>query len=385
MNLPKIRRLSEKEDLDFVITSAGGCRAHPDSGRRLSLRNSDYVLGKSIIELKLIEEERLEKREVQTKIAKLFTPTDTGRPVVVIDPSKLDDKGQRDYAGIMRGPIKTAVKSASGQLRQSREEIDPTATSVLFVVNNGLAAMRHEELLEHVVGRAKNDTSEIDAVVVAGCYLHGDGFDTFALWPIDYVLINEDRTFRDFEVLRDGWNKLAGRHMTEFVTGRHAETANKEPQLDVVFDVDGCTYVKPAVPIGVPSKFFGEKRPRYNQKTFDQVGPAAVTVPRLSPVEYNRIRPALKGDPLFSSIEVWQSHFEEAMENSTPSLPVVPVDITRGGWEAWKRKNPGVTGTESLRLAANYAFCVRASKLVHAAKSVTKRLPQKEVGDFKRL
>lgn len=107
LDLPRIRPLSEGEDIDFVIAEAGGRRAHPDSDRR-ALRNSDYVLGRSIIELKVLEEEeRLDKPEAQAKIAELFGSLDPDKPVVVIDPARLTEQGERDYRSIMRGPSRT--------------------------------------------------------------------------------------------------------------------------------------------------------------------------------------------------------------------------------------------------------------------------------------
>lgn len=380
LDLPRIRPLSEEKDIDFVIEAAGGRRAHPDSDRR-AFRNSDYLLGRSVIELKLLEEERLDKAEAQEKIAGLFGPLDPDRPVVVVDPATLSEAGRMEYATIMRAPIKNAVRSASGQLKQTRSETDPNAANVLFVVNNGFTTMNHDELLEHVAGRARNDTSEIDAVVVAGCYLHGDGFDTFAIWPIDCVVIRDDRPFVEFEALREAWNRLSGRHMTEFVRGEHGATAGKEAQTDVVFDWDGRTYVKPAVAIGGPSQFFGERRPRRNRMSPDQVKHVAVTIPRISKLEYRRIRPALKDEPLLDSIDQWEAHVAEAMDTSTPSKPVVPVDMSRGSWEAWRRRNPEVSGTLSFRSAANALFGAHTHKLVRSARDVrkVKKIPRRFV------
>jgi hypothetical protein len=163
MELPRIRPLSEDQDIDFVIAQAGGMRAHEDSDRKKT-KNSDYVLGQSIIELKLLDEERLEKPEAQAKIASLFGRLLPERPVIVVDASTLEQSDRYSYAAIMQGPIRGIVKSARVQLKQSRRDIDESATTVLFVVNNGLTALSHEELLSHVVNRAQKDTEEIDGV-----------------------------------------------------------------------------------------------------------------------------------------------------------------------------------------------------------------------------
>ncbi|SED04327.1 hypothetical protein [Bradyrhizobium erythrophlei] len=367
--LPRIRPLSEDRDIDFVITLAGGRRAHENSDRK-DTRNSDYLLGRSVIELKLLDEERLEKPEAQAKIGSLFGALQPDRPVVVIDPTVIEQSDRYAYATIMQGPIRGAVRSARAQLKQSRKEIGEDIVTVLFVVNNGFTALTHEELLNHVVSRARNDTDEIDAVVVAGCYLHGDGFDTYALWPIDYMSIHEERPFIEFDALRSAWNELANRHMTEFVRGEHGLTAAKEAQTDIVFEWEGRVFVKPAIPIGSESKFFGARRPRLNRLPFERVKHVAFTVPRLSPVEYRRVRPALRDEPLLESLDTWNDHVEEALSHSTPLRPVVAIDVSRGTWEAWKRRNPGCTGLDSLRAAANVRYGVEASKLVHAAKEL---------------
>jgi hypothetical protein len=50
----RIRPLSEQV-FDEIIELAGGTRAHLDHDRR-DARNADYVLGKSVIELKILED-----------------------------------------------------------------------------------------------------------------------------------------------------------------------------------------------------------------------------------------------------------------------------------------------------------------------------------------
>ncbi len=367
LELPRIRPLSERQDIDFVISKAGGRRAHEDSESKTT-KNADYVLGQSIIELKLLDDERFEKPEAQEKIGTLFGALQPDRPVVVIDPRTIEQGDRFKYEKIMQSPIRGAVRSARAQLKQSRKDICENSTTVLFVVNNGFTAMTHEELLEHVEKRARNDTAEIDGVVVAGCYLHGDRFDTIALWPIDYRPIRNERPFREFESLRIAWNQLADRHMTEFATGEHGRTAKKESQTDLVFEWEGRTFVKPATPFGAESEFFGSRRPRLNHLPFERVRHVAFTIPQFSPIEFRRIRSALKNEPLLESQDTWNDHVATALSSGTSLKPVVPVSVSRGSWEAWKRRNPGLKDLDSLRACVNFRYGVEASQLVHGAK-----------------
>ena len=56
-----IRALTEA-DIDGIIEAAGGVRAHPDQDRREEV-GADYVLGGTVIELKLLDEEGFDKPE----------------------------------------------------------------------------------------------------------------------------------------------------------------------------------------------------------------------------------------------------------------------------------------------------------------------------------
>jgi hypothetical protein len=114
----QIRLLSEAE-IEKVVVRAGGKRAHPDADRR-SLRGADFVLGSNVIELKILEDEGLDKPERQQKLAKLFRERFPSRPTVVLDRALLDAQGQRAYDRIVEGPVTTAVSSARQQLQQSR-------------------------------------------------------------------------------------------------------------------------------------------------------------------------------------------------------------------------------------------------------------------------
>ena len=167
----------------------------------------------------MLNDEGLAKPERQAKLASLFTRDETVRPVVVLDPGNLGEGTRKEYYRILEGPIKNAVTKARKQLRQTRLEYPQTTTSILFVINNGYTALNHDELLRLVAHRARNDSSEIDGVVVAGFYFYSDGFDNHFVWPIEYWRINSERSFPSFIKLRDAWNQCAEEFMTAVVRG----------------------------------------------------------------------------------------------------------------------------------------------------------------------
>jgi len=65
-----LRPLTE-EIVDEIIDNAGGRRAHSDQAQKKT-KNADYILGDTVIELKIMEDEGLDKAPRQAKLATLF-------------------------------------------------------------------------------------------------------------------------------------------------------------------------------------------------------------------------------------------------------------------------------------------------------------------------
>lgn len=232
----------------------------------------------------------LSKVERQAKLAALFTAIDPDRPVYVLDRELLDLAGQRTYDRAMESPIKGAIKSAKGQLVQSRSEFSETKRSILMLVNNTNTALNHDEIVHMVGRRARNDTDDVDGVVVAGAYLHSDGFDTFALWPIDYVPVSLDQTFPEYEARRDAFHGYAERAMTDAIVNGISADMTKGPILDTDFEFDGKTFVKPAPPLGKSSDFYVNGRPRLNSTGIETSPIVGVTFPELDRNEWAKFR-----------------------------------------------------------------------------------------------
>lgn len=109
----KVEGLTEAE-MERVLVRAGGSRAHLDADRR-DRRGADFVIGNTVIELKILEEEGLDNPERQRKLAELFRPQFPTRPTIVIDRNALDDKGKRAFDNISDSRIKKLVASAREQ------------------------------------------------------------------------------------------------------------------------------------------------------------------------------------------------------------------------------------------------------------------------------
>lgn len=359
----RIRRLSEAE-IETIIIRAGGKRAHPDADKR-SLRGADFVLGSSVVELKILEDEGLEKPERQQKLAKLFHERFPNRHTIVLDRGLLDTEGQRAYDRIVEGPVKTAVSSARQQLQQSRLEHTATST-VLWVINNGYSSLSHSALMELVARRARNDSSDIDAVVVSGAYFYSDSFDSFFLWPIDCTPIHPDRPFQDFEALRDVWNEFAMDRMTALLHEPAASEETKGPVVDISFQLEGVTYVMPAPPMGRESGFFTNGRPRNNSTGITSAPPVATVFAGLNRhewAEFKRHHPQV-----VTSVDYNEWKMKETLASSTCNLkPFITIPITHAGWWEWARKQPQETRV-SVHQYANGLFQKKILGIIDGAR-----------------
>lgn len=370
MHIFRIQPIDEAA-MDEIVLAAGGARAHPDADRR-SKPGADYLLGDALVELKALDDEGLSKPERQRKLADLFRKYGDSRPVVIVDRNRLPESGQREFDGILDRPINGIVKKARGQLTQSRSEFEYTTCSILMVVNNGNTALGHEALADIVAHRARHDTREIDGVVVGGCYYYSDGFDSFLLWPLDYIPINANAPFRAYPELKRAWDAYVERTMTALVQGELPLDAKKGPVIDTQFEVDGTTYVKPAPPMVKASEFYVHGRPRKGATEAAGIPPVALTFPDMTAGEWGKFREVLQVDSLLcDSYQAWRKHREEGFKAGSLLKPFVPISVTREGWEKWCMLNEQPTNASSVRRYANELFRERVVALLRSARELT--------------
>lgn len=148
MNYLEFSTLSEK-DFDEIILNSGGRRYTTDP--KINELNCDYILDNSVIELKIIEEEPIEKKEKQIKFVELFP---AHAKTVILYPT---EKQKYSYYKILESPIKKALKKASKQLQLSAKKVN-AKTRIAIIMNNGLYMVSKDEFYEIALKRTKNDT-----------------------------------------------------------------------------------------------------------------------------------------------------------------------------------------------------------------------------------
>jgi hypothetical protein len=318
-------RLTEK-DFDDIIEMVGGERFTDDPS--IETKNCDYRYENILIELKIIEEEPIEKQSKQNKLAKLFR---SDIKTVILNPLDLDYENKRKYYNELSTPIKTAIKKASQQLKISS---DNKEYKISIIVNNGLSMTMPDEFFDIAVRRTKNDTSNIDLLIVCGVYHFSDGFDTIATAMFKDVEIQNKEKPNDFiEKLREAWNVKVNDYMTQQIISTEIERT-KPPIKDIYFELNNIRYVKPPIQWGKESDFYGKQgRPRFDTTGMETCPPVGVVMPIFDLESYNFVKGNISEVDnylLRNNLKDYLTWVEkERKDNDDLLKPIVPIKISK--------------------------------------------------------
>jgi len=270
--------LTEK-DFDEIIVDAGGRRYTDDL--KIQELNCDYILEDVVIELKIIEEEPLGKKEKQQKFIELFP---ANADTVILYPS---EEQKYKYFKILESPIQKALKKASKQLQESAKNIN-AKLRIAIIMNNGLYMVSEDEFREMAIKRAKNDTSGIDILIVCSMYYYSDKFDMrifFDFYDIEINNIEYKNKKLIIDKLRLAWNSKTEKYMTEQMSNMNL-SRSKEPIQDLFFESNGIRYVKPPIQWGKSSGFWKDGRPREDSRQKEAI-PDIIVLPVFDEVSYH--------------------------------------------------------------------------------------------------
>ena len=330
MDYLRIGRLVES-DFDGIIEDAGGRRFSADHSKEKK-PNADYRLGSLVIELKIVEEEGLEKQTRQQKLANLFRESFPDKPTLILLPELLEAQDQRKYYRIMETPIKNHVRKAAKQL-----SISAVADEVkgLILVNNGYGALSQDEFKDIAKKCATNDTSNIDFLITCGLYYFSDRFDSYFMTDFDSISINNGKELKEKDAILDSFNKFINHFMTSYLQGTDPRKKDRLPLLDLDYEIDGFKFVKPAPKMG-PSKFFINGRPRENSTGLTTCPPVARTFPSVSFQDWSVFKTMLPHSFWKGSYGDWLRFREEESEKKhTPLMPFVQIPVSPSGYRRW--------------------------------------------------
>jgi hypothetical protein len=368
MDVIKINKFTES-DFDQIIFESGGKRYVQDSSIQKK-SNADYIVNEVIIELKLLDEEALEKGIRQKKIAALFKEVQPERPVVIIDPSILTEEQKRKYYNLCEGPIKTGVKKAAKQLDQVYTDTGKNKLRVLLIVNNGYSSLSMDEFKNIVLKCVRNDTSKIDFVILCGLYWYGDGYDNYAFTPFELVPINISKSFLSFDLLQKSWNQFINYFMTKFIREKNLEGHSKLPQMDIVFDLDGTTFIKPARKLGKSSWFWKEgERGRKNTTGISECPPVARTLPYSTEADWIKFKKLLPYEKFFrNTYTEWKSWAEERKTmNNDILIPFLFINIEFEPCVKWCEHNYHSLGFHEISNYAVHIFDTNVKEIINKA------------------
>lgn len=359
-------------DIDALIECAGGARAHSDADSRSHV-GGDYKLGGALIELKALDEDGFSKEERQRKLSALFQQYAPNKPVIVLDRRYLKGDDKKKFDRIVETPIKSAVKKASNQLKQSRVEFPESNCSVLMVLNNSYMALDHEMLIRLVEHRVRQDTSQIDAIVVAGIYYHSDGRECYMVTPIECVSVNKRRAFAEFEQLKNAWSNFCDRFIEELAINGPSCGRTKAPINDIQFECEGVTYIWPAPAIGGTSDFYPQGRPRKDSIDRPNNTHIAITLPLLSEQEWTRLGGILTDSShVIIDYDVYKKRQQQFSTNNSgkDTLPLVWIPIEVHAWKTWCLKYNRELSERSMSEFANEIFGICINRLTKNARKL---------------
>ncbi len=212
--------------------------------------NADYLTTGCTIELKIIEEEGLEKKERQTKLAKLYSSCYPNDSEIDISFEIAPDAIRREIETIVSGPIQTAVKKASKQIRDTTEDLHRKGDlGILIIVNNGYSYLEAEPFESLVVRRCRNDSSRIHYVFCVTVDYHQGDFDAYVFCVTHCYSIYDNSEWLFEARLRDAIQARFEDGMSAMMrdqTNPDLWSSSQLPISDITFEADGVHYYRSA-------------------------------------------------------------------------------------------------------------------------------------------
>ena len=237
--------------VDKIIECLGGRRPTFEERGCEKEPNADYFLPGAVAELKIFEEEPLEKAERQTRLAKHFSDRYSLPEEVRLNFESLSEEAKEDFRRLVGGPIQNAVKKAAAQIKATKARLGlESHFGVLLAVNNGFCSLPHNEFDKMVTRFAKKDTSQIGFTLTTTVEHHRGSFDTYVFCKSDGVSVHGQCC----NPYRDPWAKAVGDQfmvrMGDMIVDQMELAARNDevllPVSDIFFERDGIRFVRKA-------------------------------------------------------------------------------------------------------------------------------------------
>ena len=234
--------------IDKIVESMGGHRLTDQEKNYENDKNADYLLQDTVAELKLLEEEGLEKTERQKKIAEELSKKYILPETVDVDIKRMSDNAKADYRQLIGIPIKKAVRKAAKQIKATKTHLGKHLDSgLLIAVNNGFNSLPHDEFDNLVLSHCRQSTSQIDFLLCTTIEYHQGGYDSYVFCCSNGYEI-KNGTHNPF---KEDFIKLVGKEFDERMTYMiknqvelmAANTDLLNPVQDIIFEKEGVRFI----------------------------------------------------------------------------------------------------------------------------------------------
>jgi hypothetical protein len=244
--------------IDKVIELAGGRRLTDAEKNFEQSNNADYLLDGAVVELKIIEEEGLEKKERQNKVAALLKEKFVLPAEVDIDLKTVPDVIRQEYTEILGGPIKTHVKKAAKQIKLTKAHLGRVLDfGILIIVNNGYGSLTYDEFENLVLRYARKETSQIDFIICITASFHAGDFDSYVFCVSHCHPVTAGLQYPKSDEVIKFVDEQFNEAMAEMMRGK-ALADPLSPVKEIVFDREGVRFVRHA-PTVSDSRFKSRK------------------------------------------------------------------------------------------------------------------------------
>ena len=235
--------------IDKAVEKIAGRRLN-ESEKSEGIQNADYILPGAVAELKIFEEEGLEKESRQNKIKKFLSNRYVLPKEVEIDIRTIPEEIKPEFRQILGGPIQTAVKKAAKQIKGTKALLKKNLDlGILIAVNNGYGSLPDNEFEKLVLLYARKDTSQIDFVICSTVDHHQGDFDTYVFISSHCYPVAEGLQYPKSDDFVQAVNELFGEAMTYMMQNQMDPKLwdnNLPPISDILFEGEGVTYIRSA-------------------------------------------------------------------------------------------------------------------------------------------
>jgi len=241
--------------VDKIIELMGGRRLTEEEKGFEKDENADYLLPGTVAELKILEEEGLEKQGRQDKVAEALSNNFYLPDEVDIDIRRMPESAKARYRNIIGTPIRKRVRKAAKQIKKTKARLGRRNESgLLIAINNGFNSLPHDEFDNLLLSYCRYSTSQIDFILCTTVEYHQGGFDSYVFCSSNRYSI-KDSIANPF---KKDYIRLVGEEFNERMTYMirnqvELMAANKDllaPVSDIVFDRKGVRFIRraPEVP-----------------------------------------------------------------------------------------------------------------------------------------